>query len=294
MDINNQFTNHKFKDRLFCSIFGREEHKHYLLELYNALNGTKHTNVNDIEFTTIENAIYITMRNDVSFLIGSQLNLYEQQSTFNPNMPLRGLFYFAQLYQIYLAKNNKDFYSTKHIKIPTPKFVVLYNGSKDLPDVSKLKLSDAFEIPTETKDEFEWTATVININKNHNVKLFKACKSLYNYTEFVAMFQDNIKMGQNKNIAINNAVNFAIKNDFLDGFFKLQKSEVFMISLTEFDQEEYDRNRREDARYEKAMETAQIALENNIPLEMIVKLTGLSEDEIKQIEYIPATSTTLQ
>ncbi len=85
--MENQITmNRAYKDRLFCAIFGKEENKHYLLELYNALNNSNHTNLDDIKITTIDNFLYITMKNDVSFLIGSELNLYEQQSTFNPNM----------------------------------------------------------------------------------------------------------------------------------------------------------------------------------------------------------------
>ncbi len=90
----------EYKDRLFKAIFGRdtEESKRWRLELYNALNGTDYSDPNELKLTTIENFIYITMKNDVSFLLDSQMNLYEQQSTFNPNMPLRGLLYFSQLY----------------------------------------------------------------------------------------------------------------------------------------------------------------------------------------------------
>ncbi|MBO4387405.1 MAG: hypothetical protein J5817_10395, partial [Treponema sp.] len=98
--------NRQYKDRLFKAIFGRdtEESKRWRLELYNALNGTSYTDPDALEVNTIENVIYITMRNDISFLVDSQMNLYEQQSTRNPNMPLRGLMYFAQLYQIYLTQ----------------------------------------------------------------------------------------------------------------------------------------------------------------------------------------------
>ena len=78
----------KYKDKLFRMIFGKEDErsKKWRLELYNALSGKNHTTPDDIELTTIENVLYITMKNDLSFLVDSQMNLVEQQSTYNPNM----------------------------------------------------------------------------------------------------------------------------------------------------------------------------------------------------------------
>ena len=157
-------SNRQYKDRLFKAIFGRntKESKQWRLDLYNALNGTDYKNPDDLTLTTIENVIYITMKNDISFLIGSQMNLYEQQSSYNPNMPLRGLMYFAQLYQIYLSSQGKDLFGSTLVKVPAPYYVVFYNGDKEMPDVSYQKLSDAFE-PKGSSVGFEWTATVINI-----------------------------------------------------------------------------------------------------------------------------------
>ncbi len=71
--------NRQYQDRLFKAIFGREEHKDWLLSLYNALNGSSYTDPSDIEINTIEGIIYVTMKNDISFLIDSQLNLYEHK-----------------------------------------------------------------------------------------------------------------------------------------------------------------------------------------------------------------------
>ena len=114
--------NREYKDRLFKFIFGRDtqESREWLLSLYNALNGTDYTDTSDLKFTTIENIIYVTMKNDVSFLIGDEINLYEQQSTFNPNLPLRGLMYFSQLYQMMLSEQGKDLFGHSLVKIPTP------------------------------------------------------------------------------------------------------------------------------------------------------------------------------
>ena len=215
--------NRQYLDRLFKAIFGREEHKDWLLSLYNALNGSFYTDPSAIEINTIEGIIYVTMKNDISFLIDSQLNLYEQQSSYNPNMPLRGLMYFAELYQKHLTKQDRDLFTTALVKIPTPNFVVFYNGSRDMPDVTKLRLSEAFEVP-ENSGDFEWTATMLNINAGRNKTLLQKCKPLYHYSCYVDRVKSNVRSGMTKENAVSEAVNFAIQNDFLDGYFKIQKT----------------------------------------------------------------------
>ncbi|MBP5157839.1 MAG: hypothetical protein ILP18_08225, partial [Treponema sp.] len=129
---NSFMPNREYKDRLFKAVFGRdtEQSKRWRLDLYNALNGTGYTDPDALSLTTIENVIYITMKNDISFLIGSQMNLYEQQSTYNPNMPLRGLMYFAQLYQMDLSARGEDLLGSRQVKIPVPSFIVFYNGDR--------------------------------------------------------------------------------------------------------------------------------------------------------------------
>ena len=258
-------TQREIKDRLFKAIFGREteQSKQWRLELYNALNGTSYTDPNTLKLNTIENVIYLTMRNDISFLVDSQMTLYEQQSTFNPNMPLRGLMYFAQLYQIHLSSQGKELYRSTLIKIPNPQFVVFYNGTAEKPDKVELKLSDAFEI-ADKSGNFEWTATMININKNHNKSLQKKCKPLYDYMRYVSRISENKKKGLSAREVVTEAVDWAIREKLLDGFFKQQKEEVLGMSLTEFDEEIAIRGWREDGIEEgmqqKAVEAALVAI----------------------------------
>ena len=136
--------NAKYKDRLFCKLFGSEEYKDNILALYNALCNTAYTNTEDLQIYTIDDVIYIKMKNDVAILIDNFLHLWEQQSTFNPNMPIRGLMYFGQMYSKYITEHNLNIYGKKLINIPTPQYTVLYNGAENHPAVMKLKLSDAF------------------------------------------------------------------------------------------------------------------------------------------------------
>ena len=113
-----------YKDTLFRMIF---RDKKELLTLYNAVNGTHYDNSEDLEITTLENAIYMNMKNDVSCILDMRMNLYEHQSTVNPNIPLRDLFYVARLYEKIII--GKDIYSSNRIMLPTPKFVIFYNGT---------------------------------------------------------------------------------------------------------------------------------------------------------------------
>ena len=286
-------ANREYKDRLFKAIFGRdtEESKRWRLDLYNALNGTEYTDPDALTLTTIENVIYITMKNDISFLIGSQMNLYEQQSSYNPNMPLRGLMYFAQLYQMNLSARGLDLFGSTLVKIPAPSFVVFYNGGRELPDVSEQRLSDAFE-PAGSTEGFEWTAKVINIGGNHSEGLQKKCRALYDYCRYVNRVKGNLKAGMPNRKAVEDAMDYAIRGNFLDGFFRAQKMEVLNMSLTEFDQEEYDRNRRREGMEEGIsigenrgrQETARNLLGMGVlSCEQIAQATGLPLEDISKM-----------
>lgn len=108
-----------------------------------------------LEINTLENAIYMAMQNDVSFMIGLRLSLYEHQSTFNPNLPLRYLFYISDLYSGMIDKNK--LYGSRKILIPPPEFVIFYNGIQDQPDRRILRLSDLYSIRDQhCKLEFEY------------------------------------------------------------------------------------------------------------------------------------------
>ena len=120
------------------------KNKKDLLDLYNAVNGTDYEDAEALEVNTLENVLYISMKNDVSFIIGNTMNLYEHQSSRNENMPLRGFLYFAKMFENYISENDIDLFSRRIQKIPTPKYIVFYNGRENEPDQRILRLSDAF------------------------------------------------------------------------------------------------------------------------------------------------------
>ncbi len=303
MDLDKNIRTHfstQINDRLFKAIFGRnnEESKKWRLELYNALRGSSYTDPDALEINTIENVIYLTMRNDISFLVDSQMTLFEQQSTYNPNMPLRGFLYFAQLYQIYLTKIGRSLHRSSLVKIPAPQFIVFYNGEKQTKDIEILRLSDAFEGDSDRGD-FEWTSKMININSNRNQSLQKKCKPLYDYVRYTSRIKENKKGGMTANSAIEEAVNWAIKENLLEGFFKRQKEEVLAMSLTEFDAEEVIRDILDEGKElganQKAIESAANLLKMNVlTVEQIAQAVSLPLEKIIELqkEYIPGQSST--
>ncbi len=267
----------KYRDRLFIAIFGKdtERSKRWRLDLYNVLNGTNYTDPNALELNTIENVIYIKMYNDVSFLVDSQMTLYEQQSETNANMPLRGFFYFAQLYQKHLAKKDLNLHRSSVIKIPNPRFIVFYNGDTKREERYKLRLSDAFELEDKSGD-FEWTADVININQGSNETLVKKCKPMYDYVRLVGRISDNKKAGMKIEQAVQEAVDWAIRQNFLEGFVHEQKEEIIAMCLTEYDEESAIRGWKQDGIEMGRIEAAQKLLaDGKYTAEEISALLGI-------------------
>ena len=224
-----------YKDRIFRMLY---KDKGRLLELYNALNGTHYTDTADLSVNTLENAVFIKMKNDVSFIIDYSMSLYEHQSTYCPNMPLRGLLYFADLYKKQLK--DTDLSVSRQIKIPTPYYIVFYNGTERKEEEFTQMLSDSFEragnCDSESHGCIEVTVRTLNINFGYNKKLLDKCKSLYGYAYFVAAVRRNLEC-MDLSIAAEEAVNECISQNILKQFFLEQKSEVIAMSIYEYNEE---------------------------------------------------------
>ena len=136
--------NVQYKDRFFNFLFGSEENRAWTLSLYNAVNGSSYTDPNAIEITTIKEVMYLGMHNDVSFLISDEMNLYEQQSTYNPNMPVRMLQYTGNLFEKYIKQRGLNKYGSNLMRLPVPRLVVFYNGKTEQKDEIILELRDSF------------------------------------------------------------------------------------------------------------------------------------------------------
>lgn len=239
------------KDRLFRFLF--EKDREALLQLYNTLNGTAYSDASQLQVVTIESAVYMVMKNDLAFVLAGTLNLYEHQSTYNPNMPLRFLLYLAQEYQILVEQAKESLYGTKLIMLPAPQCVVFYNGEKDFPEEEILRLSDSFESrKPDARADVELTVRMLNINQGHNRELMEKCQVLREYAAFVELSRQYLLGGMKPKKALEAAIEDCIEQDILAEFLRKYRAEVLGMLLEEFDVKKYERSIREEVREEES------------------------------------------
>ena len=264
-------ANRNYKDTVFRMLFSDRKN---LLSLYNAVNQTDYRNPEELEIVTLENAIYMGMKNDLAFIMDTNLYLYEHQSTYNPNMPLRDLFYICSEYQKLVDK--KSLFSSTLQKIPAPNFIEFYNGSTEIADCTELRLSSAFEhLSGELK--LELVVTVFNVNEGHNAELMQHCSMLKEYAQYVARVR-HYASDMPLNQAVKRAVDECIREGILAEFLARNRNEVISMSIFEYDKELEEKKLRK-AEYEygfaegekhAAIETAKRMLKtNNFSLEEI-------------------------
>ena len=267
--------NNEHKDRLFKFLFGNPENRLWTLNLYNAINNSNYDDPENIQFNTIEEAVYLGMKNDVSFIIMSELNLWEHQSTYNPNMPMRFFIYAAKLYEKYIASSEYYPYSSIIQRVPKPKCICFYNGTMSQPERKELRLSEAFcgEADIEVK------VTMLNINYGMNSELMKLCKPLEEYSWLV----DTVRRLQKNKKDIEQAVDIAISemsDDFLIKKFLLaNKAEVKGMFLTEWDQEKVLAQERREIEFRVATDM----LKEKLPIPLIARISKLSEEAVLKL-----------
>lgn len=246
-----------------------------LLDLYNAVNGTAYDNVDELTIYTLEDAIYISYKNDVSFLVYDILNLYEHQSTLNPNMPIRGLIYFVRNYEAYIEQNHLDIYGNVLQKLPLPQYVVFYNGTADAPEKQFLSLKDAFPVYPGKEPCLDCTLTMLNINYGHNKELMDRCQKLKEYALFIHHIRMNVKNNLALEDAVSASIDICIGQHILEDFLVKHRAEVEMSVLSSFNQEDHDRILKEASRKEGQL----ILLKNQISKKL---QRGCSISEIAQ------------
>lgn len=239
--MNQVTVQRNYKDSFFRMLFKDKEN---LLSLYNALNKTNYTDVGNLEITTLENAVYMNYKNDISFVFDFELMLYEHQSTLNSNMPLRDLFYVADILQ--KRTYDKNLYSSKLIMIPSPRFVVFYNGTDLQPERQTLKLSDAYEKKLDNP-ELELIVTVYNINYGYNEEIMNACRMLKEYAmyvEQVRIYAKQMPLTEAVEMTVNECIGAGILSDFL----RQNRAEAIKMSIYEYDEELHFRTLLEEGR----------------------------------------------
>ena len=237
-------SNREYKSDVFCMLM---ENPVYALEVYNALNGTSYTDPSQVQMVTLEKGISLSMRNDASFIVDFDLTITEHQSTYSPNMPLRSLFYFVEGLKSIIS--NHDLLGRKLVQIPTPHFVVFYNGLEKRPEMEVLRLSNSF-IKATDEPEIELKCTVYNINKNNNAAFLSQCPVLSQYMCFVDRIRANIQ----RDMELENAIEYCIHQHILEDFLRQRRAEVTKTMTLDYTWERREgiirREEREDGRAE--------------------------------------------
>ena len=230
-------ANRTYKYSVFSRYF--RENSQGLVELFNAIEGTNYPLDTPVVVDTLEDVLYKEKINDLSFVLDEQiLVLIEHQSTINENMALRLLMYVARLYEKLLNQwEKRAMYEEKRIPIPTPKFVVLYNGKAPYPEHNVQYLSQSYMV----KEEYpalELKVDVYNINYREDSELLQKSKHLTDYSLFVHKVNQNYAAGKPLAEAIKEAISYCIEHDIMREFLEENGSEVNNMLLGEWKMEE--------------------------------------------------------
>lgn len=229
-----------------------------------------------MEVNTLENAIYMAIRNDVSFVIDGRLSLYEHQSTYSANLTLRFLFYVSDLFSAMTKEEN--LYKKKGVKLPSPRFLIFYNGEEKMEERKILRLSELYSVE-DKMPALELEAVMLNINQGYNQELLDASKTLQEYVEYtqrVRKYAGQMDLTE----AVERAITECIREGILADFLKQNRSEAKKVSIYEYDV----RMEREEAR-EEGIEQGIVMGKQELLKNLIQKKLqkGLSVPEIAQM-----------
>ena len=304
-------VNRQYKDRLFKFIF---QDPAFALPLFNALTGMDYNDPEEIEITTLEDVLYINMKNDVSFCIHGSMFVLEHQSTFSFNLPYRCLEYGSKLLMQYIQEHNLDIYARKAVILPDVYNVVFYNGLEDRPDreLITMEVNRKKERRTPVHKSFlkigaklQSGVEIININKGHNARFLKMCQPLREYCWMVEGMREKIRNGESAEQAAKEILDSMPQEYGIYDKIMVHRKEVVGMLETEFDQKKWEKRFTEDGyeagleqgleqgiaqgleqgQKQKAEQTCRRMLANPVyTLDMIKELTGFTEEEILSIK----------
>ena len=268
--------NREYKSDVFSMLM---EDKANALEVYNALNGSAFTDPEVVEIVQLEKGVSLSIRNDASYIIDMNFCLYEHQSTYNRNMPLRSMIYFVNALDDWLKENGHDLFGRKCIMIPTPHFVVFYNGVEKRPEYEEMRLSQSFYHQME-EPEIELVCKAYNINPQNNQELKRKSTVLAGYTYFVEKVRENQKKNMSLAEAIDAAIEDCIQNHILEDFFRSRKDEVRKMTHLDYTWEKREKLiRKEEYEDGRAAGRAEGRAEGRVKLiSLIIKKVQRGKD----------------
>ena len=220
--------NREYKSDVFSMLMEIPE---YALETFNGINESKYDNPEDIIYKRLDRSFSLSIRNDASFLIDMHLSLYGHQSSYSPNLPLRGLIYFTDIIRDHIK--NQNLYGRRQIVLPTPHFVVFYNGVEKRPEMEILTLSSAFSHSRDLPD-LELICRIYNINQNIHPTILERCHILREYMIFVDTVRKFLDTGLSLEKSIYKGINDCIEEHILEDFLKTHRSEVMKVMTLDY------------------------------------------------------------
>lgn len=279
------YLNRTYKDMLFDKVFSDKE---CILSLYNAIAQTEYHDASAISVNTIQRAVFFGIENDKSFIIDDILNIYEHQSSINPNMPIRGLMYLSELYRQFIYENQLDIYGKKQVSLPHPIYLVFYNGEDKQPERQIIHLHDAFSKNISDHDNFlDFKAIMLNINYGYNKKLMEHCKPLKEYAIFVDTIRKYLKTEAETAVAAKKAVEECIEQDILKDILIKEKGVIEDMITVCYDEEihkmreaEYNQEIGEER---KALSIAEKLYHSGMSIEQIHDITEIDKRELSKL-----------
>ena len=253
--------------------------------LYNAVNGSHYTEPEEIEFTTMEDVLYMGMKNDIAFLLHWMMSIWEHQSSINPNMPVRELMYIGRLYDKFIHQNKLNIYGKNLIQLPVPKLICFFNGTEDMEDEKILELKDAFpEGFREGISDISVKVRMLNINKGRNKALMEACKPLAEYAWFIEEIRENKRNEMEIEEAVDRALDEMPEDFSIREFLMENRAEVKDMCLTEYNEEETMQMFKEEGKEERDREKITNMLNRGKTAEAIADFCGYPISQVKKVQ----------
>ena len=275
-----------YKSSIFAMLYEKKEN---IMDLYNGIYDEKCTDPEEITVNTltdedgVESGIFARFRNDLSFIFGAYLNLFEHQSTINNNIPVRMLIYVVELITKLIPKEH--LYREKAVKIPSPRFVVFYNGSKEAPLKKEIRLSDQY-ISEQADADLELKVVVYNINTDNGSELLKKSRTLGEYMIFVDRARTALKETKDelqKKRALERVIDECIAEGIMSELLEERREEIIVTSILNYDQAAHEQALHDDG-FEAGTENT---LLNNV--RSLMKTMKMTVDEAMDALQITGT-----
>ena len=299
----------QYKDTLFKFLFGNKKHKKLALMLCNALTGNNFTDTRELKIATLENSVYITIKNDISILLCYDLYMFEQQSTLNKNMPIRLLQYLTEQYNKYLKEWSLNPLHYKQIILPVPHCYIFYNGDSSAPEREELRLSDCFNKNGNIANaDLELLVHFYNINAGNNTSLKEQCRPLLEYSQITAgikrriaetkKFDPNFKVtNEFAGEALNAELKLLPEDSLVKEAIMAEREKVITDIFHEYSQREIEKLHEDDVKdavaeakakkdaefHAKMVQIVKDMFQDGVPFNSIVKYSHLPKQEVERI-----------